>query len=148
MKSVFDATVRSELIQRANNLTANSQRQFGTMTPDQSLHHINLMLKASLGETTAKFTGSNFKAALVRRVVISPMPIPQGKAKAPAELVAPDRYDLEAEKREFKNILERLVAKDAASPWPIHPLFGTMTRKQHGLFAYKESNHHLVQFGV
>jgi hypothetical protein len=148
MKSAFDPAVRKELLERVNNLSPNSQRQFGTMTPDQSLHHINLMLKASLGETAAKFSGSNLKAALVRRVVISPMPIPKGKAKAPAELVGTGRYDLDAEKREFKDILDRLTAKDNAFHWPMHPLFGKMTRKQHGLFAYKESNHHLKQFGV
>jgi hypothetical protein len=148
MKSIFDPVVRSELIERANKLTPNSQRQFGTMTPDQSLHHINLMLKASLGETAATFSGSNFKAALVRRVVISPMPIPKGKTKAPSQLVASGHYDLEAEKQEFKGILDRLASKDSGYQWPVHPLFGKMTRKQHGLFAYKESNHHLKQFGV
>lgn len=148
MKSIFNPAVRAELLGRANALRMESQRQFGTMRPDQSLHHINLMLRASLGESDATYHGNSLKAAIGRLVFFSPLPLLKGKLKAPKPLVAEGQYDLEREKSDFHEILDRIIARRSETKWPIHPIFGTLTADQHGKYAYKEADHHLKQFGV
>lgn len=148
MKTIFDTKVREELIARANRLTPQSPRRFGTMTPDQSLHHINLMLKTSLGESPVQFNGKTALAAIMRLFFFSPLPIPPGKAKAPEPLTATGHYDIEREKAEYRDILNKIAAKSGETNWPANPIFGNLTREQHGKYAWKESDHHLKQFGV
>ena len=148
MKTVFDPAVRAELLQRANALTMQSERKFGTMRPDQSLHHINLMLRASFGESPVPYHGNNMQAAIGRLVFFSPMPLLKGKLKAPAPLEAHDTYDLEREKSDFRALLDRYASASTQATWPVHPIFGKLSHDQEGKYAYKESDHHLKQFGV
>ena len=88
MKTIFEPAVRKELIERVNKLTPDSPQVFGRMRPAQGLHHINAALQMYLGEVTSPYHGNNFKAGLMKFFVISPIPIPRGKAQTAPELIA------------------------------------------------------------
>ena len=48
-KDFFLPTMLQAFTGRINNLTPQSQKQWGTMTPDQMLHHLNLATESALG---------------------------------------------------------------------------------------------------
>ena len=148
MKTIFEPAVRKELIERADKLTLNSPRVFGTMSPDQGLHHINEALRLYVGEISSPYTTNPFLTAVAKLVTFSPIPIPRGKAQTASILVAQDRYDLETEKKNLSNLLERVAAQSKTAPWPVHPFFGKLTPDQYGKLGYKHTDHHLQQFGV
>lgn len=148
MKSLFDAAVRKELIARAERVNAESPRMWGVMRPDQMLYHVNQFLGAFLGDVPASFTGSPLKAAIMRTLLLTPMPIPPGKGVSPPEFVASGTYDIESEKKRFKDIVERIGSRSSETDWPVSPAFGKVTGTQYGKLGYKEADHHFRQFGV
>ena len=148
MKTIFDPAVRKDLIERSNRITSQSERKWGSMRPDQGLHHINNAFQLYLGEITAPYQGNDFIAALARLFVFSPIPIPKGKTKTAAELVAADTYDLSAEKQHFAELINRIAAAAGTRKWPVHAFFGKLSEEQYGKLGYKHTDHHLKQFGV
>jgi hypothetical protein len=148
MKSIFDATIRAELLARVDRVNAESPRKFGRMRSDQMLYHVNQFLGAFLGDVPTTFGGSTLKAAIMRTLVLSPMPIPPGKGVSPPEFIASGTYDIESEKNRFKDIIERIGARATQTNWPVSPAFGPMTGPQYGKLGYKEADHHFRQFGV
>ncbi len=148
MKTVFDTAVRKELIERVNKLSAKSERKFGTMRPDQGIHHINTALQAYLDEVKTKRTANPVKEAIFRWFTFSPLPIPPERAQTPPEFVAGGSYSIETEKGRFGSLIERVGALSAQKDWPISPVFGRLTGEKYGKLAYKHTDHHLKQFGV
>lgn len=148
MKTIFDPAVRNELVERANRLMLQSERKWGIMRPEQSLHHINAAFQLYLGEVRSPYQGNVALSAIAKLVTFSPIPIPRGKAKTAPLLIAGNTYDLNAEKAAFVQLIDRVVARSANSEWPIHPFFGKLSRDQYGKLGYKHTDHHLKQFGV
>ncbi len=118
------------------------------MRPEQGLHHINGAFQTYLGEINSPYHGSNLKAAVMRLLTFSPMPIPRGKGKTTPPLISEGTYDIEAEKIRFRDLLERVSSRRDATEWPIHAIFGKLTAEQDGKLGYKHTDHHLQQFGV
>lgn len=148
MKTIFEPTVRKELIARANRITLNSPRLFGTMRPDQGLHHINSALRLYTGEITSPYNNNPVIKTIAKLVTFSPIPIPRGKGRTAPPLVSNDSYDLEKEKRDFSELIEKVGALKSKTEWPVHPFFGKLSRDQYGKLGYKHTDHHLQQFGV
>ncbi len=149
MKSLFDPSVKQELLDRVHSVTEKSQRQWGKMTPDQMLSHLNMSLKYPLGDINVKFGGNpGFKAKLLRWFSLSPLPIPKARAETLPEYKREGHYDIPAEKAAFAGLLERIVVKDKNAPWSASPVFGDLNGEQWGKILYKHTDHHLRQFGA
>jgi len=149
MKSLFDPPVKQELLDRVQKVTEKSQRQWGKMTPDQMLSHINMSLSYPLGDVTVKFGRSpGFKQKLLRWFTLTPIPIPKAKAETLPEYKREGHYDIPAEKAKFTGLLERFVVKDKNAPWSPSPVFGELDAEEWGKILYKHTDHHLKQFGV
>ncbi|HEY3876163.1 MAG TPA: DUF1569 domain-containing protein [Candidatus Kapabacteria bacterium] len=148
MKTIFEPAIRRELIERVNQLTPKAQRVFGTMRPDQALHHINGALRLYVGEISVPYGTNPFLTALGKLFTFSPIPIPRGKAQTVPVLMAKETYDLEQEKQHFPSLLEAVAVQQTKTDWPVHPFFGKLSAKQYGKLGYKHTNHHLQQFGV
>ncbi len=101
-----------------------------------------------LGKVSAPYHGNNFKAALARLFILSPIPFPREKAQTFPALLSEATYNIEAEKTRFADLLERVAAKPKTSEWPIHAVFGKLTAEQYGKLGYKHTDHHLQQFSV
>ncbi|MDP4199006.1 MAG: DUF1569 domain-containing protein [Bacteroidota bacterium] len=148
MKTIFDPTVRKELLERANRLTLQSERRWGSMRSDQGLHHINAAFQLYLGELTSPYHGNAALAAIARLVTFSPIPIPREKGRTAPSLIADKTYDLADEKARMAQLLERVATRPVNASWPVHPFFGQLTGEQYGKLGYKHTDHHLKQFGV
>ncbi len=136
---------------RFDALTEQWQRQWGTLSLPDMLHHLRLALETSLGEhETARvpFPVPGALAYFLFFVVFTTWP--GGKIKAPDSFTPPAEGDVEAERavvrqkmQEFVETLEREPGRKS-----MHGLFGEIPLRRWARVHGVHMNHHLRQFGV
>ena len=150
MKSLFDPATASEVQSRIANLTPDSPRQWGTMTPAQALAHCSAGLDMALGTIRPP-------RALIGRIlgpIIKPLvlrdnqPMRRNSPTAQALIIHDDR-DLAVERTHLCELIDRLAAAGpAACTTHPHAFFGPLTPEQWSILMYKHLDHHLRQFGA
>jgi len=146
-KSLSDARARQELLDRLDRLTPDATPRWGTMTAERMLAHLaDWMLMAS-GEIKTAPRGRVLRYPPLKQLAIYWLPFPRGVATSP-ELIgrAPLEWGIEhASVCQRVESFENLYLK---AEWPEHPVFGQMSPKAWGVFAYRHMDHHLRQFGI
>lgn len=146
VKNLFDSSVKQEIIDRINNLTANSQRQWGKMDVAQMLAHLQKPLNYSFGNHhlqgnfIMKLIGPFFKA-----VLFNEKPYKQGLPTDKTYIVS-DAREFEKEKLQLLDLLNRFNESSVLEV--PHPIFGKLTKEQWSKATWKHLDHHLKQFGV
>jgi hypothetical protein len=146
MASLHDPAYRSAIESRIRALTPQATRQWGKMSPDQMLWHVNFGLTMALGEASIQPKKAPLPRAVLKFMVLN-MPWPKGAPTAP-EFIAGDRYDFEAERARCLTLLDRLANKPLDSLQNVHPMFGLMRGTDVSRLQAKHLHHHLRQFGV
>ena len=148
MRTIHDPAFRRALRTRLESLRPDAQRRFGKMTSDQMMWHVASGLSLALGHTTAPPAKPPvpMPKPLMRFLVIK-APWPKGAPTIP-DIVARDHYDFEAERKRALRLIDEMAARDLDGEWPLHPLLGKMSGKQHSELQGKHVDHHLKQFGV
>lgn len=148
MKTILNESTRQEVIDRINNLSHNSNRNWGKMTLFQMLKHCTTWDDWVQGNTTIPYKQSLFgmvfgKMAL-KETVNNDRPL---KKNMPAGdlRVFETHGDIEQQKA---NWIERISRyHNYSNPDFVHDFFGRMTEGEIGILAYKHADHHLRQFG-
>lgn len=144
---LHDATAREALVARVDRLRPDSTRQWGKMSVDQMLHHLNAGLEMTLGRLPAQRKAVGIPRPLLKFLVFN-LPWPKGKAPTAPELIAAGTYDFESERARLKSLMLEVGAKPMAGLWVDHPAFGPLTGRECSLLQRKHIDHHLRQFGV
>lgn len=146
MRSLHDASYRSQIVQRIQALRADSERRWGKMTVDQMLWHVSDAMALSLGEMTIEPAKPPIPRGLLKFVLLN---LPWGKnAPTHPSFVAKQRYDYDAERARCLALVDRISSMDLNGHWPVHPMFGPMRGSEVSRLHAKHLNHHLTQFGV
>ncbi|MCB0464319.1 MAG: DUF1569 domain-containing protein [Aequorivita sp.] len=146
MKSLFEAEAYSEIQNRLDKLSENSERQWGKMGVGQMLHHcqgpFNIMLeKDSYGMKPNLLAKLFFKKMLYNDK-------PWRKNLPTAKfLKETEPRDFVTEKKKLKALLDEFESQREREEWKAHPGFGYFTKQQWGQMQYKHLDHHLRQFG-
>lgn len=146
MKTVLDASTRTEVIDRIAKLDSNSKPLWGKMNVYQMVKHCGQWEEMALSHTVYKqsFLGKIFgKVAL--KSMLKDEPVKKNIPTVPSFVITGDG-DVEAEKARWVGLLGDYTHHNKESF--IHPFFGKMTREQAGIVCYKHADHHLKQFGV
>ncbi|MDN3654253.1 DUF1569 domain-containing protein [Ferruginibacter paludis] len=145
MKSIFDPSIRAEIINRINTLQENSGAQWGKMTLYQMLKHCTLWEQMILGKTTYNqvFMGRLFGRIALKKVLKDEQPLGRNSPTI-AALKITDDGDIAAQKKKWIALIEEEA--HFSNPDFVHPFFGKMTKEQIGYMAYKHADHHLRQF--
>jgi len=147
MKNIFEATIKDEIINRLNQLTVDSKRNWGKMTVTQMLAHLTRSIKIANGETKMKraFLG-RILSPLVKSLYYNDKPYPKN-IKMGIEAYIPDESLFEEEKNKLTAIIQAFSGGGPAecTSHP-HPFFGYLTPNQWGQAVYKHLDHHLRQF--
>src|SRR5829696_3276261 len=117
MPMLHDPAVRSALEARLDALRPDSPREWGRMTVDQMLWHVNQFLAASLGEGSLAAQKSPMPASLMKFFLLY-MPWPKS-APTNRSAVAREQYDLEAERARCRELIARFVARPVGGEWPV-----------------------------
>lgn len=148
MKNLFDKETYTEITNRINTLTPNSQRKWGKMNVAQMLAHCKEAFKVPLSDKKMPrmliglLIGWVFKKKLYNEE-----PWKRNLPTAP-NFIIKDERDFEKEKKELTGLIDQFYTggPDKVGRFP-HPMFGSFTSGQWGKAMYKHIDHHLVQFG-
>ena len=143
---LHDPEVATSIRSRIQSLRADSQRQWGKMSIDQMLWHVNVSMREAVGEYTPQLKPLPVPKALFRWAVIN-MPWGRGARTRP-DMYATSTHDFGAQKAECLSLIDRIVARPLAAEWPASASMGPMTGKHWSQLTAKHLDHHLRQFGA
>ena len=150
MKNVFDNADTNDMISRINNLTPESQAQWGTMNVGQMLAHCCVAYDMAL---TDKYPRPNIvfrtlAKLFAKSVVVGPKPYKQNSRTAP-EFVITDQREFDTEKELLIGNINKVQELGAQYFDGKESLsFGALTKDEWNTLFYKHLDHHLRQFGV
>ena len=150
MKNIFDQAIVEALVARINTLTPSTPAQWGKMTVDQMLAHVNvpyIMVYDNTFQRPGLFKRTLFKL-FVKGAVVGPKPYPRNGPTAP-EFKMVGAKDFEQERQRLIGYMRR-VQKDGAQAFDGKPsnAFGPLTSAEWNTLFAKHLEHHLTQFGV
>jgi len=145
MKSIFDQTTSTELIERISMLNENSRPQWGKMTVYQMLKHCTLWEDLISGKKKYKriFLGRVFGKPALKSLLKDEAPLRKNTPTIP-ELKIREDGNVAFEKEKWISLIRE--HKSFSDKDIVHPFFGKMTKEQVGYLAYKHTDHHLRQF--
>jgi hypothetical protein len=149
MKSLFDKAAYEEIISRLNQLTPQSQKQWGKMDAAQMLAHCKAAFKVPLNEKPIPrmFIGM-LLGWMFKKKLYSEEPWKQNLPTAP-DFIIKDNRNFDKEKAALLSLIDRFHKADPSTiEKVVHPMFGKFTGEQWSKAMYKHLDHHLTQFGV
>lgn len=147
MQSLFETQAFTEIKNRLDNLTEDSQREWGKMTPGQMAHHCQGPLNVILEKKDYGFKPNWFINLLFKKSMYSDKPWRKNLPTAP-KLKETEKRDFATEKAKLLELLKEFDSQRDRNDWKPHPAFGKLTKEQWGKMQYKHLDHHLRQFGV
>jgi hypothetical protein len=148
MPLLHDSAVREELERRVRALRSDARRQWGMMSVDQMLWHVNESFRMALGEAQFQPIKTPPLPKPVMRWLLLNVPWPKGRAPTYREMVASKNYDFAAEQSRCLQFIDRMADRRLDGDWPVNPTVGRMTGRQWSQLQAKHLDHHLKQFGV
>lgn len=149
MKNLFHKDAYSEITNRINSLTPETQRQWGKMNVAQMLAHCKEAFKMPLSEVRLPrmFIGLLI-GWIFKKKLYNDDPWKKNLPTAP-NFIIKDERDFEKEKAELVDMINRFHngGPNKVGLFP-HPMFGKFTPEQWGQSMYKHLDHHFMQFGV
>jgi hypothetical protein len=148
MTTLWDATTRAAVLDRARRLRADTRPRWGRFNSADMMAHLNDSLRMALGDLVVAPKHTPFRRFPLKQLVLYVLPFPRGAPTAPELLARRGQAALEPELRSFGELLDRTASRNVEDPWPDHPAFGPMSRRAWGVLMYKHVDHHLRQFTV
>ena len=138
--------VKSAIKRRIDALEPATRPQWGRMTADQMLWHVNVSMREAVGDYHPNVKPLPVPKWLLRWAVIH---VPWGRgAQTRSDMYAVSAYDFHAQKTECLALIDRIVAVPLTATWPMSASMGPMTGKHWSQLTAKHLNHHLRQFGA
>lgn len=147
MKTMFDETLRGQILSRVDRVGTESRARWGKMNAEKMLAHMTESLRMAIGEIQPKPRNLPIRYFPLKQLIIYLAPFPKGAPTAP-ELMPSDSRTIEHSKSEIARLLAALAERRDAASWPDHPAFGKLTTRAWGVLTYRHFDHHLRQFGV
>lgn len=146
MKTVFDKNIQNELISRIENITLNSQRQWGKMTVHEMVKHGIGGEEMFQGDKKIKraFIGYLLGKIILKQALKNEAPFKKNSPTSADLLTKEINTDFEADKKIWIEKIKQY--NNFNNPDFVHPFFGKLTKTQVGQLAYKHIDHHLRQF--
>lgn len=151
MSTLFDPSIRKALTTRIDALRPDSARQWGRMSPHQSVCHLSDGFRMVLGERVVRSRVTAL-GPVMRFVALSlPLQWPHGVKTMPESeqgVGGTPPVEFERDRQDLLTLVDRFCARGGDSAWPDHPMFGRMHAVHWGRWGYRHLDHHLRQFGV
>jgi hypothetical protein len=150
MKNLFDPARATELMERIEQVRADSRPLWGKMTAPQAMAHCAVAMEWAVGDTVApRMMIGRVVGPLVRRMAVrDDEPMKKNAPTAP-ELRIADERELATEQAQLIRLIDRFsTGGPAGCTTKPHSFFGRMTPEEWAVLMYKHVDHHLRQFGV
>ena len=148
MASIWDASVRSAICDRAMRLNADAKPAWGKFHAAAMLAHLNDTYRMALGTLPVASKNLPLRFKPIRTLFIYYLPMPKGAPTAPELIARSSAADLDEEKRQFQSLMATLAALPVGSTMAPHPAFGDLSYDEYGALIAKHTDHHLRQFNL
>jgi hypothetical protein len=147
MKNLFHNTAYSEILDRINSLTPQSQGKWGKMNVAQMMAHCCNQIEAAFGDKQLK---PNFILGLIgplfKKKLYEDKPFTRSLPTDKSFIVTGER-DFEKEKARLTGLIKRFFEdQGTVIGSKRHPFFGNLSSDQWAMGTYKHLDHHLQQF--
>jgi hypothetical protein len=147
LKNLFDPTVKQEIIDRINKLSAQTPPQWGKMNAAQMLAHLQMPMGSAQGiHKLPRTLFGRIVGRFARPIFYGDKPFKRNLPTDPSFVMTTAQKDFEKEKQGLismiNNFKEELIVNKT------HPFFGKLTKEQWSTGSWKHLDHHLRQFGV
>lgn len=149
-KNLFDETEAQETIGRINDLTPETQPQWGKMSVSEMLAHCNVTYELVYTDKHPKPKGIQkmLIKLFAKKIVVGPKPYKKNIRTAPVFLITDER-DFETEKgRLIEHIKKTQELGGAHFDNKESHAFGPLSTEEWNTLFSKHLDHHLRQFGV
>ena len=145
-KNIFLEEDYQTILRRINQLTPESQRQWGKMNVTQMLCHTADQLRLAMGFIEVK-DQSNFISRNFTKWMALRMEAPKGKVETLEEINQVEgggtpSVSFEDDKINLIKLLNAFKDKEDTYEWSPHPYFGKLSKEQWGRLAYMHLTHH------
>ena len=147
MPMIHDVQFREAAKKRLRALTPETRRQWGKMSVDQMLWHVNCALENALGRYPITPLRLPLPKFLLKFVVIT-LPWRKGNTPTAPEFLAAASHDFERERARMLALLDEFGGVPLDAQWGPSALLGPMTGHEWSRLQAKHVDHHLRQFGV
>lgn len=142
----FNENVFRSILKRLEKINSDAARKWGEMDVAQMIHHLNVAVGSGLGYYLLADTGNFMTKSFNKWMILSVLKRFPAGSKTASTLKVTSPYDVDAEKQQLKEILEKAFDTKTNSDWNAHTYFGQLTRKQWGKLIVIHCNHHFQQF--
>ena len=146
MAMLHDPGFRKAIEARLDTLRSDSPRQWGSMTVDQMLWHVNQFLAAAVGEGTLPVQKTPIPAPILRFFLIY-FPWPKS-APTNKGAVAKAEHDFETERARCRALIARFVSRPIDGDWPMNASFAIANGRFESKLQARHLDHHFRQFGA
>ncbi|MEP6491104.1 MAG: DinB family protein [bacterium] len=144
---LHDPATRESLRTRLKRLTPTASRQWGQMSVDQMLWHLNQSLTQALGRMRYEEIKPPLPRPIMKFVVLN-FRWPKSAPTAPEFDADGRKPNLEAERARCLDLIDTFAAKSLSDPWPDSIFLGKMSGRDASRLQAKHIDYHLTQFGV
>ncbi len=147
MKTIFDETIRGQLLARIKLVNETCTASWGQMSVHQMLKHCIRWEKMALGKKKYRLSipGRLFGKMVLKGFIKDDTPFRRNVPTLPDLRIKDDGGDVESLKSEWIALIREY--EHYSNFDFVHPFFGRMNKDQVGVMAYKHTDHHLRQFG-
>ena len=150
MNNVFDIAVVNKLIERIQQLHANTQPKWGKMSVDQMLAHCNVTYEMAFENKHVKPSVllQLILKLIVKKAVVNDTPYKHSLKTAPAFIIQDAKNFEEERNRLFDYIKKTQFLGATYFDGKASHSFGVLKKEEWNNMFYKHLDHHLSQFGV
>ena len=147
VKNLFEPTVKQDIVDRINKLTAESKALWGKMNVGQMLAHCQMPIGVADGTHQLKRTlFGRIVGPMVKSMIYNDKPFKRSSLTDPSFIMIANEKDFETEKQKLLKMISNF--SETAIVNETHTFFGKLTREQWSKGTWKHLDHHLQQFGV
>ena len=150
MENVFTKSGSNSFVERINQLTPSTPHQWGTMSVDQMLAHLNVSYDMVFTNKYPKPSGiAKWMLKLfVKKKVVGPKPYPKNGRTAP-QFVIKEEKSFQDEKQKLVDFIQKVQELgEIHFDGLVSHSFGPLTKNEWNNMFAKHLEHHLAQFGV
>lgn len=149
MKSLFESSTQTEIIDRIQKISHESQALWGKMNGAQMLAHAAGGLEMASGIIHPKrvFIG-RIIGSLFKKNYSNEIPFQQSSPTSIELVTLGQVKDFDSEKQRLLELVKKFsTGGELGVTNSPHPFFGPLTPREWGIGMYKHIDHHLRQFG-
>ena len=147
MGSMHSEIDRRVLMERARRLTSSTEALWGKMSAPQMVAHLTNAMRMATGELPVPSMRHPARLFPLKQLLIYVLPMPKNLPTA-KELISRAPESIEVEIDALGAVIDDFASRPRNYAWPVHPVFGPMSRRDWGTQTYRHCDHHLKQFGV